>query len=104
MRKWARERGTLYVVTGPVYDPAPLSTLGTNDVSVPSHFYKVIFDPIRVEAIAFILPNTNTPTSQLPTFIRSVDEVESKTGLDFLPELSDAVEAVVEKDPQSAMW
>ena len=66
--------------------------------------YKVIFDPVHVEAIAFILPNASTPTSQLPTFIRSVDEVESKTGLDFLPELNDAVEAVVEKDPQSAMW
>ena len=26
---------------------------GSNEVSVPTHFYKVIFDPVRIEAIAF---------------------------------------------------
>ena len=26
---------------------------GSNEVSVPMHFYKVIFDPVRIEAIAF---------------------------------------------------
>jgi endonuclease G len=104
VREWASERGDLYVVTGPVYDPGPLKKIGDNKISVPSHFYKVIFDPTRVEAIAFTLPNKSTPTSELPSFINTVDEVETKTGLDFLSELSDQVETLVESARAEAMW
>lgn len=104
VRTWAVARGELYVITGPIYDPAALKQIGTNKVSVPSHFYKVIFDPIRVEAIAFILPNKKLQTSQLPTFIVNVDHVEAKSGLDFLAGLEDSVEALVEAKTQPAMW
>ncbi len=66
VRKWTTLRGELYVVTGPVYRVPPPDHIGVNQVTVPFRFYKVIFDPIRVEAIAFILKNTQTPTSMLP--------------------------------------
>ncbi len=104
VRDWTSERGILYVVTGPIYASEELHTIGGNKVSVPSHFYKVIFDPVQVEAIAFILKNAKLQTSDLPTFITSVDEVENLTGLDFLPKLQDAVEDVVESSVPSSMW
>jgi len=104
VREWATSRGELYVVTGPIYATTNVKRVGTNNVSVPTHFYKVIFDPIRVEAIAFILPNEKNPSSMLPTFITSVDEVENKTGLDFLSTLQDNVENLVEANLPPAMW
>ncbi len=103
-RDWAISRGELYVVAGPIYDGANVSTIGTNKVSVPTHFYMVIFDPVRVEVIAFILPNKKNPTSALPTFITSVDAIEEKTGLDFLSEINDTVEAAIEAHVQPALW
>jgi len=104
VRDWTSERGTLYVVTGPIYASEELHTIGGNKVTVPSHFYKVIFDPVQVEAIAFILKNAKLQTSDLPTFITSVDEVENLTGLDFLSKLQDAVESVVESSVPPGMW
>jgi endonuclease G len=104
VQKWALARGELYVVTGPIHDSGTLGTIGANKVTVPGHFYMVIFDPVRVEAIAFILPNKKNPGSQLPTFIVSVDTVETKTGLDFLAELEDSVEQLIEAKIQPGLW
>jgi endonuclease G, mitochondrial len=96
VREWAVGRGEIYVITGPIYDPKPIRTIGADKVSVPTHFYKIAFDPVRVEAAAFLLPNMKLENKDLPKFITSIDEVERKTGFDFLPELVDDVEAVVE--------
>ena len=104
VRHWTTDRGELYVVTGPIYASDELMQIGPNQVSVPTHFYKVIFDPIRVEAIAFILPNERRPSTLLPTFIESIDRVEAQTGLDFLPELEDSVENLIEARVQSSTW
>ena len=81
-----------------------LQQIGPNNVSVPTHFYKVIFDPIQVEAIAFILPNKKLRTQDLPTFITSVDQVETETGLDFLSEIENKVEDLIEAAVQPRLW
>ena len=104
VRDWTRARGELDVVTGPIYLANADSTIGSNQVAVPTHFYKAIFDPTRVEGIAFILPNKKLKTKDLPTFIRSIDDIEDQTGLDFLAELEDTVEAIVEANIQPKMW
>jgi len=104
IRDWTIARGELYVVTGPIFAPSGDKRIGTNKVAVPTHFYQVVFDPVRVEAIAFILPNKKLKSDTLPTYITSVDEVEKETGLDFLSELEDSVENLIEAVVQSGMW
>jgi endonuclease G len=104
IRDWTIARGELYVVTGPIFAPGADNRIGTNKVAVPTHFYQVVFDPVRVEAIAFILPNKKLRADTLPTFITSVDEVEKETGLDFLSELEDSVESLIEARVQAGMW
>lgn len=103
VRKWTKARGELYIVTGPIYKSTQ-KTMGRNKVTVPTHFYKVVFDPIKVEAIAFILPNKKNKSKDLPKFIVSVDKVESVTGLDFLSNLDNSVETVIERKVQSSLW
>ena len=89
MRRWACERGVLYVVTGPLYEEQPIEQLvydkdgdgdGVDDngvlVDLPSHFFKLAFDPARIEAIAFILPNRKLETKALPKFLHGVDDIE----------------------------
>lgn len=104
VRQWARSRGELYIMTGPIYIGDRIDTIGTHHVAVPTHFYKVVFDPVRVDAIAFILPNMKLKSRDLPHYVTSVDTVEMMTDLDFLPELEDTVEAVVEGKLQVGMW
>ena len=104
VRDWTTQRGELYVVTGPIYVWNETETIGPDQVSIPTHFYKVIFDPVRIEAIAFILPNQKLNSDDLPTFIVSVDQVEAETGLDFFSEIEDNVEDLVEAMVQVGLW
>jgi len=104
IRDWTIARGELYLVTGPIFAPGGDKRIGKNKVSVPTHFYQVVFDPVRVEAIAFILPNKKLKADTLSTYITSVDEVEKETGLDFHSELEDSVEVLIEAKVQPGMW
>jgi len=101
IREWTNERGELYVVTGVMFVGSN-SIIG-NGVHVPTHFYKIVFDPIGLDAIAFLVPHRAISKGDLPGFIVSVDEVERVTGLDFNSMLDDGVEDDIEDDVE-AMW
>lgn len=106
VRKWAVTRAEVYVFTGPIYAPigTPPKTIGSNRVAVPSHFYKIVFDPVRVEAIAFVIPNRSLNTKDLPNFIATVRDVETVTGLNFLSEINEHVQELVETVRPSGLW
>lgn len=104
VRQWAKQRGTLYVITGPTYLNGSSKFLGKNNVAVPSSFYKIIFDPVRVEAIAFLLPNKRLLSDDLPRYLTSIDNIEKITGLDFLKELDDRIEDLVERSIPKRPW
>lgn len=78
VRDMAIDRGELYVITGPVYQPEkatridaepascgsefavkPLDkkAIGTGKVAVPAALYKLVFDPQLERLNAFLLPN-----------------------------------------------
>lgn len=86
VRRWAKERGELYVYSGPIYDRQP-KTIGRNRVAVPSFLFKVVLDPQEKEAIAVIMPNHKLNTADMPNYLVSVREVEKQTGLEFFSTL-----------------
>jgi len=104
VRTWAIKRGELYIYTGPVYKDTPKKTIGSNQVAVPTHFYKIVFDPVRVEAIAFLLPNKTIKTKDLSRYLVSVNEVEAQTGLDFLSNIDTPIQKLVESKKAGGMW
>ena len=115
MRQWACERGTLYVVTGSLYEKRPVEQLvfdgngdGVDDngilVDVPSHFYKIAVDPTAMEAIAFILENKRATTADLPKFLVSIRDVEVRSGFDFFSGIWDGAEYVIESHVQPDLW
>ncbi len=105
VRAWASQRVEVYVYTGPIYaQKAEARTIGPNRVAVPTHFYKVIFDPVTVEALAFVLPNKRIAGRDLKSYIVSVDEVEALTKLDFLSVVEERVQAVVEGKKPAEIW
>jgi len=101
IREWTNERGELYVVTGAMF-VGDHGIIG-NGVHVPTHLYKVVYDSISQDAIAFIVPHRAISKGDLPAFIVSVDEVERRTGLDFNNLLDDEIEDDIEDDVE-AMW
>ncbi|MFC1488830.1 DNA/RNA non-specific endonuclease [Thermodesulfobacteriota bacterium] len=101
VREWTNERGELYVVTGTMFIGE--HTVIGNGVHVPTHFYKIVFDPAGMDAIAFLVPHRPISKYKLPGYIVSVDEVEQLTGLDFNNLLDDTVEDDIEDDIEE-MW
>lgn len=105
VRDWAMSRGEIYIFTGPIYAQGEeIKTIGENNVAVPTHFYKVIFDPIRIEVIAFIMPNMEIKGEGISSFISSVDEVEEKTGLDFLSNINNDIQEAIESKKVERLW
>ena len=111
VREWAELYGRVYVISGPVLEkPASeYKSIGENQVAVPEFYYKVILIPLyedendkaspedaqNVMMIAFILPNEKCEGT-LDDYAVTVDEVESRTGLDFFAPLPDSIENEME--------
>lgn len=104
VRSWAIDRGEIFVFTGPIYENGITKTVGKNKVAVPSHFYKVIYDPARKEAIAFVMPNEPLDAAKIASYIVSVRDVEALTGLDFLSVLEEELQNTVETVRQEKLW
>lgn len=104
IRSWAIDNSAIYIVTGPILK-AGLPTIGSNRVSIPNYYYKVILDYTQpeIKAIGFILPNASS-SSALTSFAVSIDEVEKETGLDFFPALPDDQETKLEKEVCQTCW
>ena len=105
-REWARKYGAIDVVCGPIYDQkgGAQKTIGKNKVWVPTRFFKVILcrkgEP---KAIGFIYNNVGKK-QLIEDAVRSVDEIESLTGIDFFPALDDKTERKVEAKANLKEW
>lgn len=83
VRQFAISEQDIYVVTGPILPKTKTLTIGSSKVTVPTHYYKVIYDRTPPEKmIGFILPNEGSD-KPLQSFAVTVDAVEEATGLDF---------------------
>jgi DNA/RNA endonuclease G (NUC1) len=104
VRQWTLARGETWIISGPMfYDPleedettadglVPFFTIGDGDVAVPTHCYKIVLAKNAAgewESIAFVFKNERHGRPyRLSLHRTTIDWIEERTGLDFLPELS----------------
>lgn len=101
----------LFVVTGTALQKGSDEEIGTmertwdtkgKEISVPRYFYKVILkvnsttNPTSASAIGFWFTNESHSGKTYDAFAVAVDEIESKLGMDFFPNLPDSLESSVE--------
>ncbi|KQB38469.1 DNA/RNA non-specific endonuclease [Flavobacterium aquidurense] len=86
-RYWAGKYNDIYVVTGGILKDSD-KKIGTEKVSVPTYFYKIILAKTDKEhkAIAFLIPNEDSDKS-LYDFVVPIETLEKMTGIDFFPNL-----------------
>ena len=72
VRGWVEQRGTLTIITGPVIDTddnqVSYTVIGDNEVTVPTHFYKIVVDandPNDIETLAFLFPHEDLSSKGL---------------------------------------
>ena len=104
VRQWATEQDSLWVVTGPILE-RELKEIGSNGVSVPKYFYKIILDARQpdIKLIGFLMPNQKLK-QDLGNFIVPIDSIEKISGLDFFPQVPDLLEDSLEREIQFTEW
>jgi len=88
VRTLARDRGDLYVVSGPIYQGDSILRIG-GAVMVPTQLYKAVYDPDRREAGAYLVDNA---AGARPVMI-SIAELEKITGISLFPSVSARIKA-----------
>ena len=104
-------RDTLYVVKGGTISDGNYTTI-KNGVPCPKYFFMAIlaFNKSKVKinggykAIAFWVEHKNTVRQPSVSDAISIDELESRTGIDFFCNLPDNIESVVEERYYKDDW
>jgi endonuclease G len=95
--------GEVWVVAGPVFGAAPERI--KRRVAVPEAFFMIVVDEQDggLRSVAFLLPQSATGES-LDAYLVSIDEVERRTGLDFLNALPEPAQVALEAKPAARAW
>lgn len=94
----------LYVVTGPILrKDLPHIERGTNKVSIPEQFFKVVIDLKNNRGIGFLMPNQKMHYP-ISSYVKSIDEIEELSGIDFYHKLDDSLENKLEKQLDASTW
>ena len=97
-RRWAKKMGSIYIICGPVYWKKVPEYIGVSHrVAVPDGFFKVVACLKRGQekGIAFYYDNTDV-SQPMRKAVRSIDQIEKMTRLDFFSELPDGMENRIE--------
>ena len=101
---WAVKYNRLVIITGPVLNGDYFGFIGSNKVSIPKYFYKVVIDPSNYSrSIAFLLENKKS-SEHLLNFALSIDSLEFITGIDFFYLLDDEEEEAFEQVLNLSIW
>ena len=97
---------TFWVVAGSIFDNGTVRETIGNGTAVPDAFFKIVTWMDRngkLQAMAFIFPKD--VTNRNPTaYLSSIDEIESRTGIDFFSALEPEVEKKVEAFVAKRIW
>lgn len=110
IRDLAKQRGSLFVISGPIYEAGlgrgwvgvPDSTKRSSGkggergkVMVPTHLFKIVIDPQTKRSAAYVVENT--PTSNPTLMTVPVQEVERLTGMVVSPDLTKSEQAALKQ-------
>lgn len=104
VRYWAGKYNGVYVVSGGVLKGS-MKTIGDEKVAVPNQFYKVLIDNNSgtPKVLGFLMDHKDS-NKPLYKFVVSIDKIEALTGIDFFPELDDAIEQKLEGSSSYKAW
>lgn len=101
-RKWTKERDELFVYVGMLYEGEVEYLKGR--IPIPTHFYKIMFSPSENKAIAYLFPHSDIKTKDLDKYLTSINEIEVRSGLNYLSKLQNGLEENIENGVESSQW
>ena len=97
VRVWATDRKALVVYVGPILLNAK-RRIGERKVVIPTAFWKVVVDPDKGDALAFVLPQQSIAKGRLEPWQSSIDDIEQAAGI-TLP-----LPASVDREDKPKLW
>ena len=97
----------LWVYTGPLFDTKTTRLKSASLIEIPDAFYKIyvgIEESGALKALAFIVPQKAKANDNIEKYVVSIDEVERRSGFDFLHQLEDTLEDALEKKIDTHNW
>jgi endonuclease G len=96
--------GEVWVFAGPVFGANPPKLRG--GVRVPDAFFMIIVDEneSRLRTLAFLVPQDTPANADPERYLTTIDEIQRRTGIDFLSELEDGAEREVEQQRAKRVW
>lgn len=101
-RYWAQKHGQVYVITGTIFGQQ--SPVIGNGVYVPTHIYKIVIDPKKQRAIAFLFPNAKIEVSTIEQYNVSIRDIETYTNINFSPELPQNLRGIETTKTSIQQW
>lgn len=97
----------IWVLTGPVFDPENIVTLCNTEIEVPVEFWKVVVrrkpnDDLDVAAV--VMKKDERRNRPIGEFSTTIDDIETRTGIDFFPDLTPIKEQALESACPSDDW
>jgi endonuclease G, mitochondrial len=89
---------TLLVYAGPIYNTSQDKKIGTDQVDVPSAFFKIVIDEQTKEVLAFLFPHKENQGNDLTVVQVSVADIEKASGITF------ALPPGANKTVKSPLW
>ena len=102
VRDWGRE-GEIFITTGGVLLYENLGSIGSNKVTIPSKFYKIVYSSHKNSMIGFLVPKKKS-NFKLESFVVEVDSIEKITGINFYEDLPDNMENLLESEINLKKW
>lgn len=117
VQKWSKKFGTLYILTGPIFDNDKTYLKKENIIEIPDSFYKIVIREIEkkqekhkkqeiiksYKILTFLLDQDDTSMNP-ESYLVSIDSIETLTGLNFFHLLEDYTEDEIEKKIETRVW
>lgn len=104
-RRWVENYDSIYIFTGTIFNNDSLQFIGNDSLPIPHSFYKILLNKKgnQYTSLTFEIPN-HSSNKALTSFITTIDEIEKKTKIDFVPFLDDELELKLEKSVSYDLW
>jgi len=102
---WTARYGEIWVIVGCI-PSASRTTFGPTGIDVPDACYQIVVaqEGLDIRALAVLLPQTVPYDEFAARNLISIDDLEKLTGLDFLSELPDFIQAPLEAELPTRLW
>ena len=103
---WTARYGEIWVIVGCYGDATRSETIKGTEIAVPDRFYMIVVaqEGMDVRVLAVDLPQDCGWHEYAARNLVSIDELEERTGFDFLPDLPDFIQGPIEAETPSRLW